>query len=239
MSAYPTWLPGVNWIYPQSYRYPYGSHLTLDATQSTLNAGKHSLAEMITALDDDLVFRHSPDWHCAVDSAALGTVKLYGSVAKTLTADDRLLAAMGFDLECGETLPAATEFVSRVVSPLAIPLQDCVTEKVDREKERTFKLDSFRRGHGDPYGKADIWRFRVMLDAPAVKAVKVGYCEGAQVYVSPYTLSQHIAGTVVAWTPGGTGYIAGQCLGFEAGAWVDPTTRQFYRTSFLVATAVA
>lgn len=239
MSAYSTWLPGTNWLYG-TYSGRYGRQFQVGSTADNLDVGgTMQLAALIGHLDNALVANHAPDWRCGVADAALGTIRIYGSpAAQTLTAVDRLLFALGYDTDCGEVLPAATEFVTRCPSPLAIPLQSCEAVKVDRELERQFKLDSFRRGHGDPYGKTDIWRFSVVLDSPALRALKAGYCQGGRVMVSPFNLSQHIALTATAWAPGAPGYIEGQMLGFEAGAWLDPTTRQFYRSQFLVATAV-
>ena len=237
MTAYPEWLPGTNWLYGY-YSFKYGGSLQIGAnpvTDCDVGHAEKTLAEIVGVIN---AIPLPGGWLCAVSDASLGRLRLYGG-AETLTATDRLLAAMGYDMECGEVQAASTSHVARCVSPLAIPVQDLSFEKVEAARDRPFKFDSFRRGHGDPYGRADIYRFTAILDAPAVKALRVGYCMGGRLMVSPYTLSQHIAGTVQAWAPGDTGYFDGQLLGIESGAWLDPTTRQFYRLSFLLAVAVA
>lgn len=236
VSAYPTWLPGVNWLYGY-YNYAYGGSLRIGSNPVTIRSAYAMMT--LTQMIADLNASPLPGgWLVGVANASLGTLRIYGGSPETLTAVDRLLFALGFDLDCGETQAAATEFVSRCPSPLAIALQHCEMQKVDRVKERSFKLATFRRGHGDPYGKGDIWRFNVLLDAPAMRALKVGYGMGGRVMVSPYTLSEHISGFAQAWSPGDTGYIDGQLIGFESGDWEEPTVRQFYRASFLVAKGV-
>lgn len=238
MTAYPTWLPGVAWIYP-TYAYAYGSELAVGSTTVVLSSLYHdSIVDLITDLDARLVSALAPDWRIAVHDATLGTLRIYGSTPATLTARDRLLFALGYDLECGETLAAATEHFSRMPSPLAVPLQECVPERVDREREKAFRFASFRRGFGDSYGAADIWRFSAVLDAPALRAWKAGYAQGGRVMVSPYNIAQHQSGLAQAWTPDELGYIEGQLIGIESGDWIDPKVRQFYRCTFLVATAV-
>lgn len=233
MTTYPTWLPAQNWLYgvyaPSfSYQFLVGSTLCYLGSGGTLD-------EIITTLDARLAFDHTPDWHCEVVDATRGQIQLRGGNPSTLTAVDRLLAVLGFDMECGETLPSQVQFLSRVPSPLAIPLISCEGQKVDLKRDAPLKIDTFRRGHGSPFGRSEIWRFKCRVDAPAYKSLQAGFCM-ARVRVSPFNLSQHIAGSAVPRTATQLGYIDGQVLGLEAGAWVDPSTRQFFDFTLVVAT---
>ncbi|MFO0749127.1 MAG: hypothetical protein U1F43_26215 [Myxococcota bacterium] len=65
-------------------------------------------------------------------------------------------------------------------SPAAIPLLSCEASRVDRSQEREFKLDRFGRGHGFIFGNADLWRFHLVLEAPAKASLETGWCLSAE-----------------------------------------------------------
>lgn len=227
--AYPDWLPGVAWIHAR-YNARYGSRFSIGADVVTWTTGGFAWPWQwfgcLTGLP--------PDW--ALDFDADGRMQMTGVSEASITATDRLLAAFGYDTVPGEVLPSAMSHPSVCPSPLSIPLQNCdPPERVDREAERQFVLDTFSRGHGDVYGGSDVWRFRnIVLDRPALRALRVGYVTG-RIMVSPWSAYGHYDGVAEAWVPGAAGFLEGQFLGFEAGGWDDPTTRLFWRCSLLLA----
>ncbi len=233
-TTYPEWMPGVAWLYAR-YSSRYGGRYNINGADGICSAGGFKWPWEIPPLV-------SPSGGWALNCLSDRFEWIGGASASTLGANDRFLAALGFDAEPGEVLPSALSHQSRVPPPIAVPVQDCRPSRVNRDAERAFALDGFRRGHGQTFGAVDVWRFDLSLDASALRSLKVGYVQSGRVMVSPYTMSQHNDGDDVPWypppDPDGAigGWIEGQVLGFEPGEW--DRNRILYRCSMLLATEV-
>ena len=236
MTAYPSWLPGVAYLHAR-WSFQYGGRYRIgDTDEVAADSGWFWPWEL-----QDHVVPTTPSW--VFNGQYDGRFQIAGTGAQTLTATDRWLHALGFDPDPGEVLPASEDHWSRCPAPISVPLQSCEPERVDLESERALKLGAVHRGHGRIYGRAHVWRFNIVLDGPALRALRVGYVTTGRVCVSPWDVPAHYNGDAVAWEPppdpdGLRGYIEGQVLGLEPGEWIDPSVRQFYRCSLLLATAV-
>lgn len=240
MTAYPTWLPGVAYLHAKWHFY-YGKDYAIGDTPQVASWDTGTWWwpwELQDTVDAPTV----TDW--VFNVIGEGQFQFTGPTPQTLTATDRWLHALGFDAEPGEVLPASDDHRSRCPSPLCVPLQSCEPERVDIESERALKLGRVQRGHGRIYGGAEVWRFHLVLDPPALRALRVGYATTGRVCVSPWDAAEHYNGDAVPWDPPPTpdglkGYIEGQVIGLEeGGSWIDPTVRNFYRCSLLIATAL-
>lgn len=236
MSTYPAWMNGVAWLYAR-YSSRYGLRYELNGVSGVYSAGGYKWPWEII----DLITPSDPNWHLTYTWDGFRFAAIDATTPATLGAPDRFLAALGYDTEPGEVLPSSVSHDSRVPPLLAVPVQDCRPSRVNREAERAFVLDGFRRGHGQTFGAVDVWRFDLSLDAPALRSLKAGYVQTGRVMVSPYSLTQHYEGDAVEWSPPADpdalgGWIEGQVLGFEPGEW--DRNRILYRCSMLLATEV-
>lgn len=230
----------VGWLYGQVYvrsDLPGYRTLNLSGSTRTLSGELLDAWDLLTALDTAL----SPSsWDVNVTGSSfwLGRV----GVSRTVTWLDRLGWLLGYDTEPGEIEAATEALYPRAPSPIAIPLLSCEREDLTREQARQLRLDRFGRGFGNGFGDAEARRFRVMLDRPAFDALKAGWClTGSAVTISPYTLAEHIAGTVTAFSDASpVGYHRGRILGVEGGDWVDNEgPHRLYETTLVLAAEVA
>jgi hypothetical protein len=240
--AYPVGRRALTWIYGRAavgLQTPGNRLIVLDGVTRTVSSVGGNFIDAWTLLNQLDVAMTASSW----DVNITGSTYTLGrtGVTRTVTWLDRLGWLLGFDAEPGDTELPAELIAPRAASPIMVPLMSCEREPMLRDQERKLVLDRFGRGFGYVFGDAPIYRYRVLLDRVGFTALKAGWVlGGARVTLSPYTLAEHIAGTVTAFGDGSPiGYQRGRILGVEGGDWIDKDGPQnLYQCSLIVAAEV-
>lgn len=238
--AYKSSEAAVGWLYGQvladSINVGYRSLVLSGSTRSVTVTGPVDAWSFLSALDAAIA---PSNWDVNVNGSEIWLGRV--GVSRTVTWLDRLGWLLGYDTEPGEVEAATEALYPRQPSPIAVPLLSCSREDLTREQARQLDLDRFGRGFGNGFGDAELRRFRVQLDRPGFEALRAGWClTGGVVTLSPYTLAQHLAGTVTAFSESSpVGYHRGRIVGVEGGDWIDAEgPHRLYETTLVLAAEV-